>query len=354
MKSSTAAGFKGNDIRAAVDGSNFDTLMKFKSDLADLMKKDQLEENSATKILAILRELSTIKVNRRLLERSEIGLLIGKLKKGVQIDHENHKHSDEISRQAKALIKAWKSQLGQSGAAQKTRPIERNEVKKAENNNLQEDSTANADQVSLCVDEASAKKRRTFKSDGVTALKLLTISESSSQEHPLADRQSRLKSLELIYQALASGTNASSDLVHKIASQVEYEVYTLLQRNPSTNNAESYREKIKSLFLNLRDKSNPELKLNVLRGDLSASQFSSMTPEELKSKKRVEEEKKVREANLFKAQAAKPQEAETDQFKCGKCKQRKCRYYQMQTRSADEPMTTFVTCINCGNKWKFC
>jgi transcription elongation factor S-II len=26
---------------------------------------------------------------------------------------------------------------------------------------------------------------------------------------------------------------------------------------------------------------------------------------------------------------------------------------QMQTRSADEPMTTFVTCVNCGNKWKF-
>jgi hypothetical protein len=25
---------------------------------------------------------------------------------------------------------------------------------------------------------------------------------------------------------------------------------------------------------------------------------------------------------------------------------------QMQTRSADEPMTTFVSCVACGNKWK--
>lgn len=33
---------------------------------------------------------------------------------------------------------------------------------------------------------------------------------------------------------------------------------------------------------------------------------------------------------------------------------RKTTYYQMQTRSADEPMTTFVTCVNCGNRWKFC
>jgi transcription elongation factor S-II len=39
-------------------------------------------------------------------------------------------------------------------------------------------------------------------------------------------------------------------------------------------------------------------------------------------------------------------------FKCGKCKSLKTTYYQMQTRSADEPMTTFVTCTNCSNRWK--
>jgi len=39
-------------------------------------------------------------------------------------------------------------------------------------------------------------------------------------------------------------------------------------------------------------------------------------------------------------------------FRCGKCGQRKCAYYQLQTRSADEPMTTFITCIPCGNRWK--
>jgi DNA-directed RNA polymerase subunit M/transcription elongation factor TFIIS len=39
-------------------------------------------------------------------------------------------------------------------------------------------------------------------------------------------------------------------------------------------------------------------------------------------------------------------------LKCGKCKSLKTSYYQMQTRSADEPMTTFVTCNNCGHKWK--
>lgn len=46
------------------------------------------------------------------------------------------------------------------------------------------------------------------------------------------------------------------------------------------------------------------------------------------------------------------QEVATDDFTCPKCHQKKCTYYQLQTRAADEPMTTFVTCINCGKRWK--
>lgn len=44
--------------------------------------------------------------------------------------------------------------------------------------------------------------------------------------------------------------------------------------------------------------------------------------------------------------------AKTDQFKCSKCGKRECSYYEMQTRSADEPMTIFITCLNCNKKWR--
>jgi len=39
-------------------------------------------------------------------------------------------------------------------------------------------------------------------------------------------------------------------------------------------------------------------------------------------------------------------------FTCGRCKSKKTTYYQLQTRSADEPMTTFVTCLTCDRNWK--
>ena len=32
---------------------------------------------------------------------------------------------------------------------------------------------------------------------------------------------------------------------------------------------------------------------------------------------------------------------------------KKTTYTQAQTRSADEPMTTFVTCLDCNHRWKF-
>ncbi len=58
--------------------------------------------------------------------------------------------------------------------------------------------------------------------------------------------------------------------------------------------------------------------------------------------------KTIKDNNKFEIRV----EASTDTFTCGKCRKKQCTYYQVQTRSADEPMTTYVQCIPCGNKWK--
>lgn len=42
----------------------------------------------------------------------------------------------------------------------------------------------------------------------------------------------------------------------------------------------------------------------------------------------------------------------TDLIKCGKCKKNKISYQELQTRSGDESMTIFFTCLSCGHKWR--
>ena len=78
-------------------------------------------------------------------------------------------------------------------------------------------------------------------------------------------------------------------------------------------------------------------------GEIAADVLIDLAPEELGSNERRKANEKIREHAEWEAVRGQQQQASTDAFKCGKCKQRKCTYYQLQTRSADEPMTsTFV------------
>ena len=64
------------------------------------------------------------------------------------------------------------------------------------------------------------------------------------------------------------------------------------------------------------------------------------------------QEKADRDHNMY-----APKQGNTDMFVCGRCKKAgkkadNCSYYQLQTRAADEPMTTYVSCLECGMRWK--
>lgn len=50
--------------------------------------------------------------------------------------------------------------------------------------------------------------------------------------------------------------------------------------------------------------------------------------------------------------ASESQQSYCSFFQCGNCKKRKTTYHMQQTRRADEPMTVFITCGHCGNRWK--
>jgi transcription elongation factor S-II len=116
---------------------------------------------------------------------------------------------------------------------------------------------------------------------------------------------------------------------------------------------EVYRQKVRSVFCNIHPDSpvkNPRLLNRILEGEFKLEEIPMMTsyemyPEkwfELKDKL-LQREQKILEGNKSRA---------TDQFKCRRCQKRECTYYELQTRSADEPMTIFITCLNCGKEWR--
>lgn len=160
-----------------------------------------------------------------------------------------------------------------------------------------------------------------------------------------------------------------------------------------------YKNRIRSRVSNLRDTRNPNLRLNFLCGQVSPARLANMTSEvswirsrsvwvcsqqtitlyddsiqEMASDEMKNIRQKFTKESINDAQLATVQGTQTDLLKCGKCNKRNCTYnqvtsynlkpnhlslifnflHQVQTRSADEPMTTFVLCNECGNRWKFC
>ena len=114
-----------------------------------------------------------------------------------------------------------------------------------------------------------------------------------------------------------------------------------------------YLGKVRSVYSNLNPESylkNTNLLPRLKKGEFSPHQLSFMDctktfPEKWKD---LIDEKYRRDKVLYEMD----ENFATDQFKCSKCKMRKCSYFELQTRSADEPMTIFVTCLNCGKRWK--
>jgi transcription elongation factor S-II len=108
-----------------------------------------------------------------------------------------------------------------------------------------------------------------------------------------------------------------------------------------------YIDHLRSIFVNLR---NDKLQLMVISGDIKAHELAFMTHHEMLPEKWDDliKAKSIRDKSKFEQNI----EASTDTFTCRKCKSKKCSYIQLQTRSADEAMTVYVTCCECGNRWK--
>ncbi|XP_016143522.1 transcription elongation factor A protein 3 isoform X11 [Sinocyclocheilus grahami] len=134
-----------------------------------------------------------------------------------------------------------------------------------------------------------------------------------------------------------------------MAAEIEDHIYQEIKATDM-----KYKNRVRSRISNLKDHKNPNLRKNVLAGAIELSRIAVMTAEEMASDELKLLRNVLTQEAIREHQMAKTGGTSTDLLQCGKCKKKNCTYNQVQTRSADEPMTTFVLCNECGNRWKFC
>lgn len=111
--------------------------------------------------------------------------------------------------------------------------------------------------------------------------------------------------------------------------------------------AQLYTDHLRSMYINLKNES---LLSQIKNRELEPQTVAFMTHQELcPDHWRLLIERKIkRDASKYTTNI----EASTDMFTCKKCKSKKCSFMELQTRSADEPATIFITCLDCGKHWK--
>jgi len=123
--------------------------------------------------------------------------------------------------------------------------------------------------------------------------------------------------------------------------------YKIIKRWENAFFVQIYMDKFKMVYFLLKKQ---EIGDKIKRQEILPQDIAYKTNRELFPEKwnAMLESKKIRLENKYFPKI----EASTDNFECRRCKKNRCTYYQAQTRSADEPMTTFVTCLDCGSRWK--
>eukprot|EP00011_Vannellida_sp_DIVA3-517-6-12_P003660 CAMPEP_0114619240 /NCGR_PEP_ID=MMETSP0168-20121206/8113_1 /TAXON_ID=95228 ORGANISM="Vannella sp., Strain DIVA3 517/6/12" /NCGR_SAMPLE_ID=MMETSP0168 /ASSEMBLY_ACC=CAM_ASM_000044 /LENGTH=267 /DNA_ID=CAMNT_0001830405 /DNA_START=33 /DNA_END=833 /DNA_ORIENTATION=- len=257
------------------------------------LKKKLGESDDAEQLKDCLKQLQKMPVTSELLKETRIGVTIAKLKK--------HK-DNEVCVLSMETTKGWRN-LSASGLPRIA-----------------------AQAAAKAADEAAETKAK--------AETAAAVAEIATTGSAIRDRLRKLLDKALRAKEYKGGKEAKAAAV--VACEVEAALYS---RYGGEN--DDYKAQYRAIAFNLKDKNNIWLHEQVMDGTLTAARMVAMTSEQMASqdiKKRLEE---VRKEDFEAAKGKQVEQAETDMFKCGKCKERRTTYFQMQTRSADEPMTTF-------------
>ncbi|XP_018353485.1 PREDICTED: transcription elongation factor S-II-like isoform X1 [Trachymyrmex septentrionalis] len=305
-------------------------VLRIQKKLNKMSSGDGTGQEQALELLKILQKLP---VDLELLTKTRIGMTVNALRKSSR--------DEEVISLSKTLIKNWKKFLSGSNKEKDSTSSSSSKKKDEKPDKAKEESDHKKEKDIMDVD-VKVKEEKPFKD---------IQRKQSSFPPPTTTDAVRLKCRELLASALHVDGKVIDGCAspEELAEELEEAIYAEFK-----NTDNRYKNRVRSRVANLRDVKNPNLRTNFLVGAITPARLAVMTAEEMASDEIKQLREQFKKEAINDAQLATVQGTKTDLLKCGKCKKRNCTYNQVQTRSADEPMTTFVLCNECGNRWKFC
>ena len=325
--------------------------------LKSALQKHSTSDIDFHRILDILARLEELPINLAVLQETLIA-------KAVHVNlckKANVIHDADVVQKAKALIQKWKSVAKASGvgATTSTKELEKEKKKKSVVPIPSPSSSeiGNGKKVS--------SKPTTIDLVRQDSGQMIHVQDHWKKDLPPVRRNICEKLMETL-NLLDNHTNMPKEMLLELCANRADEIESCI--NDECNfitNKSGYTTKARQLAFNL--KKNAPLREKVVMGMISSQDLVSMSIEELATNEtRKERDKLVKEvsdsrrldwdqANEKKINeicGIKGELLKASLFTCGRCKSTKTTSTQKQTRSADEPMTVFVWCMNCGNRWK--
>ncbi|KAI5286062.1 RNA polymerase II elongation factor [Ascosphaera aggregata] len=329
-----------------------------------VLQKAVSDNQPTSTIISILEELKRgVKPTEQTLRQTRVGVIVNKLRQ--------HK-TPEIQSRAGEIVSRWRNEMNRQKAAKagaSTNGGNANGINGASSLSTASGSSAAAAAAAAAaatagVVSSSASSRQATVSPKPSNLAAINTDEKLDRCTVAPDKRNykadginvqltgnptRDGCIGLLYNGLCHTRTEPPRVILQKAAAIEAAALKHLGKGDLNN---TYRTRLRSLFMNLKSQQNPGLRVRVLSGEFTPEQFVKASNEELMSEERRELEKKYHQENMNRAMVAKQERSISSSLQCGKCGQKKVTYTEAQTRSADEPMTLFCTCMNCGKTWK--
>jgi transcription elongation factor S-II len=323
-----------------------------------LSKATAVDPNDSSSLLDILKNMNNVPVSSitlEILKTTKCGKIVNTLKKSTT--------NSAIKSLASLLLKKMKNvAAGQGYTKGKTKgksisPKMSSSLTKP-STALSSSSTTSSVAAPMAPTNASPTSS-SFTTSTTTALKTESnnnipgLRSTGNKSRDILQR--KMKALLLQPQKGEEDSWPSEEEVGAVATRLEQCMHN---QAPIDGQSKEYLIIAKRLLFNLR--SNGVIRSNLARGFLPPHAVILMSTEELANSeikeqraKAWEYDKGARRSNWKQAHAqemaiaAGVKNPGVSMYTCPRCKKRNIHSFAMQTRSADEPMTIFCTCLDC-------